>query len=285
MDTMSVVILSLLGLGFGIAFVMWLASSPENRNGEVYNEAERIVQKEKDYAKAIQYVRAHAERDKMGWERLSDAVIKWEKILGQNTRDLEDEESLKVLYAQVGQHLTTTKFTPKKNMQLPEDELAMRVHAFLRRYPSSSAVTKMAGSEEMEPWITYRRILKEHALSDVDVSAMLRDTEGRAEAKAAAKRFGVALKMYESLKRSQSLLLKPDLYAKLGPQVDKKILRLQEQADGVYQRDMAEIDSMLTAERKAEAIGKLRTLIQLYGLERFVRGAKARLAELENPGE
>lgn len=281
MDATTVAILALLGTAFFIALMMFLFKSPDNVNGDVYLEAERLITQEGDYGAAIQYVRTHGVKGALGWDRLQDSVLKWEKILSLQAKNTGEEEADKFLYETVGQHTTTSVFTPKAELRIPEDELAMRLRAFLQRYGDSRASRILAGTRDAEPWSTYRRILEEHALTDTDVPALLRDVEARADALAAGKRYGEALDLFDHLKRVQSLLLTPDLYAGLAARADRKMLTLQELADAAFVRDMREVDERLRAGEKGAAIGKLRTMVELYGIDSMIRQAKARLTELE----
>ncbi len=258
--------------------VMFVAMNPSKSvNLEVWQKATTMVEDQHDVQRAIDYAKRNGVKGEDGYWRIETSIPKWEKMLELEQRNAESDKAEAWLRQNVTDHTITTAFTPPREKQLPDEQIAKSLAWFLNEYRDTRPVTDLLGKPG-EPWMTFKRLLRDFSSSDATAAdKAFEAANDKARHLAAGQRFGEAYAGLEREARIQALLLKPDLAKAFSEKVDRALLGLQTEAESAFAQDMAEVKRLEAGGRMNEARGRLDAMIDLYGIESLTRQAQAEL--------
>ena len=184
----------------------------------------------------------------------------------------------------VSRYTATTQMRPKD--RLTEDVIAAKLKEFMAAYPGTYPVTMILAADPedgqiVEPWHTFRRILREHTGGAASAEDLFTRTRTTADSAAAGQRFGAGIAAWDALKQQQRLLLTGEVYQDLRRRADQQIADLQRRARESFDGTMKEARRLAEGGNKTQARVLLRGVIDNYGIPDLVREAQTELDRLK----
>jgi len=227
---------------------------------------------------AFSYAKEEARPGEVGWP----AIRTWMEARegeGREARliDLETEAAA-WLWERVVPYTRTSAFLPKEPYD--EERIAGLLRDFVRLYDETAVADRLRGDSQEEPWPTFRRILREHPLTEPEATQWLAETKAEAEEWAEGPYFGKAVKVYERLTRRLELLTDTEVRETCRVQVDDEILRLTRRAEDAVGRVVYENLRQVNSGHLADLRRELRRLHWDCGIPLVEREIEQRLAGL-----
>ena len=279
----SPAIMVLGGLG-AIAF-LWLMftllSTGSDINQDVRVKAGNMAA---DYKlkEAVAYAEANGDPTAPFWEELELDIRKWKRQIAMMPDVARNKEAATWFEMNIErQAKTKDRSGPQSKGALSPKEIADLLREFLVAYGDTSKARQLVAREPtLRHYKEYQEWMLANARSDVDPVSIVRAVENQVDDAAARHQYGDAVKVLESLKARQRLLVIPDKAEEVRRRANDKIATVRRQARAAFDELMRKVDSLAANGENRRAKRLLQDVVDTWGLPNLISEAEVRMGEL-----
>jgi hypothetical protein len=279
----SPALMVLMGLG-AIAFLALmfaLLSGGKDINQSVRVKAGKLAA---DYKlkEAVAYAEANGDPTAAFWDELELDIRKWKRQIAMQPNVQRNKEAATWFEMNIERQANTEdRSGPQSKGALSPSEIAALLRQFLETYGDTSKARQLVAREPtLRHYKEYQEWMLANASSDADPVSIVRAVETQVDDAVARHQYGDAVKILESLKARQRLLIIPDKAEEVRRLANDKIATIMRQARSAFDELMRKVDNFAANDENRRAKRLLQDVVDTWGLPNLISEAEVRMGEL-----
>ncbi len=231
---------------------------------------------------AVAYAEANGDPTAAFWEELELDIRKWKRQIAMMPNVQRNKEAATWFEMNIErQAKTEDRSGPQSKGALSDSEIADLLREFLETYGDTSKARQLVAREPtLRHYKEYQGWMLANARSDVDPVSIVRAVETRVDDHAARHQYGDAVRILESLKARQRLLVISDKAEEVRRMANDKIATVRREARSAFDQLMRKVDNLAADGENRRAKRLLQDVVDTWGLPNLISEAEVRMGEL-----